>query len=48
MCGPAGASTCSASANARYSEATEGFLSAFFPVLMVSFLAISGTGTPFP
>ncbi|MFJ5780372.1 hypothetical protein [Streptomyces sp. NPDC093094] len=37
---------CSASARARYSEATEGYLPAFLPVLMVSFLAISGTRTP--
>ena len=37
---------CSASAKARYSEATDGCLSLFLPVLIVSFFAISGTGTP--
>ncbi|WP_435889259.1 hypothetical protein [Streptosporangium canum] len=36
----------SASARARYNEATEGRLPAFFPVVMVSLAAISGTGTP--
>ncbi|KOU43278.1 hypothetical protein ADK53_06420 [Streptomyces sp. WM6373] len=32
------ASTCSASARARYSETTEGLLPVFFPVWMVGFL----------
>jgi hypothetical protein len=30
----------------EHSEATEGWLPAFFPVLMVTFLAISGMGMP--
>lgn len=33
-----------ASASARYSEATKGFLPVFLPAGMTSFLAISGTG----
>ncbi|MET9429649.1 hypothetical protein [Streptomyces sp. NPDC003036] len=42
MPGPAGAAVFSASASARQTEVTEGCCPAFFPVLTVTFLAISG------